>query len=339
VIAATATVIENSFDFFGGGSIPTETRLARLEDAYRVLSAAGDDEALGYYWWSLAGERWVSLQAGETAAACERGLEHFRRAGIYRRTDDLLWWIRSAYVFGPTPVPDALHRVRALQKEAGDSIALQAGAATTLGRLLAMQGDFDQARELYAFGRDFYYSAGMTVSAAGVTMHGAWIEHRAGDLVAMERALRQGVDDLRALGNRAFFSTVAIYLAMCLYKQGRLDEVRELSAEGMEASPQGDLINLVYADALEGCLRSHEGRHEEAEALLAGAVDRVQTTDYFFVRADIPLYQAEVLSRAGKAEAASSTADVGLSFLDEKGDVAGAARARERLAEFGIEVA
>ncbi len=336
VIAAIATVIENSFDFYGAGSIPTEVRLSRLEDAYRVLTAEENDEGLGYYWWSLAGEKWVSLQAAETAAACERGLEHFRRAGIYRRTDDLVWLIRSAYVFGPTPVPKAIDRVRALQREAGDSAALQAGAATTLGRLLAMAGEFDEARKLYLLGRDFYQSAGMAVSAAGVTMHGAWIEHRAGDLEAMEELLRIGVDDLQALGNQAFFSTVAIYLAECLYEQGRLEEVRELSAAGVEASPQGDLINVVYADALEGCLLSHDGRHEEAEERLRAAVERAQTTDFYFVRSEIPLFHAETLFRAGQTSEASLAAAVGLGFLDEKGDIAGAARARERLDALGI---
>ena len=339
VIAATATVVENSFDFFGAGSIPTDVRLARLEDAYRVLAAADDDEGLGYYWWSLAGEKWVSLQAAETAAACERGLEHFRRAGIYRRTDDLLWWIRSAYVFGPTSVPEAIERVRVIQREAGDSIALQAGAATTLGRLLAMQGDFEQARELYAFGLDFYRSAGMTVSAAGVTLHGAWIEEHAGNGAGAEAYLRDGVEQLRALGNMAFFSTVAVRLAQSLYVQGRHDEAREMSAVAREASPTGDLINFVFADAIDGCLLSHEGRHAEADALLRRAVEGVEKTDFFFARADVQLMRAEALSLAGEVAAASRAAELGLGHFEEKGDVTGMARARSRLAELGIEAA
>jgi len=339
VVAAIATVIDNSFDFFGAGSISTEVRLARLEDAYRVLTAADDDEGLGYYWWSLAGEKWVSLQAAETADACERGLEHFRRAGIYRRTDELLWWIRSAYVFGPTPVPEAIDRVRTLQREAGDSMALQAGAATTLGRLLAMQGDFDQARDLYAFGVDFYVSAGMSVSAAGVTLHGAWIEHHAGNELGTEAYLRQGADELRALGNLAFFSTVAVRLAQSLYAQGRFDEAQEMSIVAREASPQGDLINFVFADAIDGCLLSQQGRHEEADVLLRRAVEGVQQTDFFFARADVQLQYAEVLARAGNASAASQAAALGVSYLEDKGDITGVARARERLDRRGIAIA
>jgi tetratricopeptide (TPR) repeat protein len=339
VTAAIASVVENSIDFMGGGTIPLDERFTRLEDAYRVLTAADHDEGLGYYWGGLAGEKWVSLQAAETAAACERGLEHFRRAGMYRRTDDLLWWIRSAYVFGPTPVSDAIERVRALQREAGDSIALQAGAATTLGRLLVMQGDVDQARELFVFGRDFYRSAGMAVSAAGVTLHGAWIEHHAGDQAAEEDHLRQGVDELQALGNQAFYSTVAVRLAQLLYARGRLDEARELCVVVREASPPGDLINFVFADAIDGCLLAHQGRHDDAGVLLERAVEGVERTDFFFARADVHLMQAEALSLAGGAAAASRAAAIALGVLAEKGDITGAARMRERAQQLGIAIA
>ncbi len=339
VTAAIASVVENSIDFMGGGTIPLDERLTRLEDAYRVLTAADHDEGLGYYWWGLAGEKWVSLQAAETAAACERGLEHFRRAGMYRRTDDLLWWIRSAYVFGPTSVTDAIERVRALQREAGDSVALQAGAATTLGRLLVMQGDFEQARELFVFGRDFYRSAGMTVSAAGVTLHGAWIEHHAGDPVAEEEHLRQGVEELQALGNQAFFSTVAVRLAQLLYAQDRFDEARELCAVVREASPPDDLINFVLADAIDGCLLAHQGGHDDADVLLTRAVEGVEKTDFFFARADVHLMHAEALSLKGDPAAASRAAALALGVIDEKGDITGGARMQERVERLGIEVA
>mgnify|MGYP000049964235 CR=1 FL=1 len=339
VTAAIATVVDNSLDFHAGGALTGEERTARREEVYAILEGAGDDEGLGYYWWDVAGENWAALRAADTVTACERGLEHFRRAGSARRTEDLTWLLRSAYVFGPTPLPEAIERVRQLQAEAGDSMPLRAGAATTLGRLLAMQGDFEEARELYAFGNDFYEAAGMRVTAAGVTLHGALIEDRAGDLAAWERLLRRGLDELRALGNQSFFSTVAVYLAECLYYQGRFDEARELCEVARTASPEGDLVNFVYADALGGCLLAREGRHDDAGALLRRAVERVQRTDFYFARSDAYLLHAEGLSLAGDAEAARAEAVIGLRLLDEKGDRAGGELARGRLDALGIEVA
>jgi class 3 adenylate cyclase len=339
VTAAIATIVENTIDFMSVGSLSVEERLARLERAHRVLDDADDDEGLAFYWWSVAGERWVSLQAADTAAACERALYHLQRAGIHHRREDLLWWIRSAYVFGPTPVPDAIERLRALQVEAGDSSMLQAGVATTLARLLAMQGDFEKARELYAFGSDFYRSAGAEASAAGVTMHGAWIEQRSGDLAAWESVLRSGYETLERLGHKGFLSTVAVYLAQCLYAQDRIDEVRDLCAVAREASPPGDVINEVYADALDGCVLAREDRREEARALLARAVEQVETSDFFFARAEVGLLHAETQSREGEHAAAARSAAHALGILDDKGDITGAARARERLDRLGIAVA
>jgi class 3 adenylate cyclase len=339
IVAAIATVVENTLDFMAGGSIPTDERMARLEDAHAILEAAEHDEGLGYYWWSVAGEKWVRLLAEETAAACERGLHHFERAGHERRTDDLLWWIRSAYVFGPTPVREAIERVEALYEAAGDSLVPRAGAATTLARLLAMQGDFERARELYAFGRDVYLAAGMAVSAAGVTMHGAWIEQRAGDLEAWEKMLRTGYEELERLGNRAFFATIAVYLAQCLYLQDRFGEARDLCVIVREQSPGDDLINHVYADAIEGSLLSLDGRHEEAGELLRRALELVEITDFFFARSAIRLLQAEAQVRAGDADQAARSAADAVALLDEKGDLTGAARARERIDELGIAIA
>ena len=332
VTAAIGTIVDDAINYLTAGGRSADARLTTLEKAYDVLAPAGHDEGLGYYWWWVAGEKWLRLLAAETATACERGLHHFDRAGIHSRTDDLLWWIRSAYVFGPTPVPEGIERVRALLAAAGDSLLSQAGATTTLARLLSMQGDFEQARELYTSGRDFYRSAGMATSAGGVTMHAAWIEEHAGDLAAWEAALRTGYEELERIGNRNFLSTVAAYLAQCLYLQGRFDEVADMC-------PPGDLINFVYADALEGCLHAHADRHEEARSLVGSAVERVETTDFVFARAQIRLWHAETLSRAGETVEAARSAALAITLLDDKGDLTGAARARERVAQLGLGVA
>ena len=68
------------------------------------------------------------------------------------------------------------------------------------------------------------------------------------------------------------------------------------------------------------------------------ALTRADTTDYFFARAESRLFFAEAVSLAGNAGEAATWAADGLALLDAKGDLTGAARARERLAEIGIEV-
>jgi hypothetical protein len=255
------------------------------------------------------------------------------------RTDDFEWWIRSAYVYGPTPVPEAIERLEVLQKSAVDGTLRSAATSNSLGRLLAMHGELDRGRELHLRARQAFSDAGLTTSAAGMSMSTAWIHQRAGDLEAWERVLRSGLAELEQLNDRAFSSTVAAYLAECVYLQGRFGEARSLCATVRELTPATDVINFVYAEFLEGCLFAREGLHEEADARGRQTIARADTTDYYFARAESRLFLAEAVALAGKADEASAWAEAGLAVFEEKGDVTAAARARERLVEIGVEVA
>ncbi len=119
VVAAKATVVENVADALTDGVLTMEERHARREAAHVVLESSGDHEGLALYWWSYAGEMWNTCRAEETAAACEHGLVHARASGRLGRIDDFIWWIRSAYVFGPTPVEEGLRRATALRGRGG----------------------------------------------------------------------------------------------------------------------------------------------------------------------------------------------------------------------------
>jgi tetratricopeptide (TPR) repeat protein len=337
VVSAVAAIVGSTIDFLTAGTLTADERRSNLEAARSVLEAAGHDEGLGLYWWSVAGETWARLRAAETAAACEQGLLHFERAGVYGRSDDLIWWIRSALVNGPTPVAAAIERVEVLRAAAGDSILLQAGIANAMGRLLAMQGDIDRARDLHRAGRDAFRAAGMAVSAARLRLGAAGIEQRAGDLEACERALRSGLEELAALDDRAYYPTQAAFLARCLFAQGRLEEVGELCALVRDTSPPDDLVNFVYADALEAGLLAHQDRHEEAMAAMRNVLELVDTTDFVEARADVRLLCAEVLALAGRATEAADSGTEAIAILERKGDVTAAARARERLDDLGIE--
>jgi class 3 adenylate cyclase/tetratricopeptide (TPR) repeat protein len=338
VVAAIAAIVGCTIDLTSIGSLSAEERRARLETAREILDAADNDLGLGLYWWGVAAEHWVSLRAAETVAACERGIYHFRRAGAVARTEDLIGWIPSGYTLGPTPVAEALGRIDALYQGGSGSILREAAAAAARTRLLAMQGDIAGAREFQRVAQETLRTAGMAVTAAAQTMYSAWIEERAGDVAAQEQALRGGLAELEALGERPFAATIAVYIAGCLYQQGRFDEVRELCAVVREKSPPDDLVNFVHADALEGCLLAHDGRLDEALPLVRRALERAETTDFFDVRYEIRLFVAEVLALSGQTVDAAKQVEEALEILVAKGDVTGEARARERIAQLGIEV-
>ena len=105
-----------------------------------------------------------------------------------------------------------------------------------------------------------------------------------------------------------------------------------------EKSPPDDLVNFVYADALDGCLLARDGRLDEARRLVADVLERVEQTDFYFLRVEIRLFMSEVLMLNGETEEARVVAEEALEILAAKGDVTGAARARKRLGTLGIEV-
>ena len=336
VISTVAGVLWYMADLVTAGTVARDVRIQELERARAVVEEADDDEALGICWWGIARDAWMRCRTMEAAHAAEEGVRCFERAGRFGLTDDLVWLIRSAYVFGPTPVGEAMEQVRALAATAGDSPLLQAGASSAIARLLAMEGDIDQARALQVAAREIYVAAGMTVTAASVSLHASWIERRAGDLRAWEEALRQGIETLDDLDERAFNSTLGIDLGECLYAQDRLDEVWELCARTRAMSPPEDFVNFVYVDALEGCVLARRGSTEEGLARLTHALELVETTDYAFARAHVRFYTADARARLGNPDEAAAAASDALAILDEKGDLAMAARFRERLGALGV---
>jgi tetratricopeptide (TPR) repeat protein len=339
VVAAVCDVVGHTFDALRMGSRRTEEREARQTAAFDVLEAARDDEALALYWWSVATEHWFTLNATETIAACERGLEHLARIGKGGRVEvELVWLTRAGYVLGPTPVPEALSRLELLDATVGDSLVMKASGDGARARLIAMEGRIEEARELASSAREIVRSAGMTVSAAGMAMYSAWVEQHAGDTQAWEQALRDGLAELEGSDERAFTATITGYLAQCLCEQGRYDEAIDLCPVVRETSPSDDVVNFIYADTIEGYVLARRGRPEEALALLERALERADATDFYFSRAEVRLSLADALALAGGDDRASAVAQEALEIYDAKGDVTGGARARERFDELGIRV-
>jgi tetratricopeptide (TPR) repeat protein len=338
VTRALVALNEAIFALAGGPSgIGADERRALREEARIVLEGTGHDEGLALYWWGVALEAWFALRAAETAVACEQALAHIEKAGGARLANPVRARLLSSYRYGPTPVGEAIERVQALRRGEHGTLA-EAWSRTVLGLLLAMQGEIDRAREFVRGGREAYLDAGLFMSAGGMSMPEAKVEHRAGDFAAEERVLREGLEVLERIGDRSYYPTVALDLGRCLYNQERYDEVGWLCETARETTGADDLINFIELDRLGGGLLARRGRHEEAEVHVRRAVELAETTDFSEARAWARLMLAETLALAGRAGESSQEAAAGLAHYDAKGDLTGAARARERLVGLGIEV-
>ena len=166
--------------------------------------------------------------------------------------------------------------------------------------------------------------------------HTEWL---AGDDSAAERVFREGLAVLEGIGERAYYPTAALRFAALLYEHGRLDEVRYWYERARETTGHDDFANFMLFDMLDGCLYAADGRHAEAEAAVSRVVERSEQTDFSELRIYAHRFVAEAFALMGRADEAREHASRSLSIASIKGDVAFAARLRERASALGIEVA
>jgi tetratricopeptide (TPR) repeat protein len=202
-----------------------------------------------------------------------------------------------------------------------------------------MRGEFEAARELWSDARQVYIGAGLLLTAATFAQGGVEIAFRAGDLDREEALLRDSLQILERIGERAYFATQALMLAECLYRAGADDrEIEELCTRARETTPAEDLMNFVWLEMVSGLLHARRGEYEQAEERSRRAVALAETTDHHFARSYPRAYLAEVLALSGRSEEADGVAAEAFEIFEAKGDVAGAAQFRARLAPLGVEV-
>jgi class 3 adenylate cyclase/tetratricopeptide (TPR) repeat protein len=311
---------------------------AAADEARLVLEAAGDDLGLAQYWRVHGFGLWARLQAAAAREAWERGLVYARAARARRLEVELEGVILSALVIGPAPVEVALpHAEQALRSTPPGSLA-QASAQRAVGQLRSFLGQFDDARELHAHGRRTFEDAGMQVSAAGWAMSEGEVEWRAGDREEQERILRRGVEELDALGDQFYFSTVSLRLVDCLLQARPPDdeEVTRLLTAARKRTLGGDLVNFVYLEGFDARRLAHAGSWDEARTLARKAVETADATDNVYVRSHAWHSLAETLVLTGDSSEAGQAARRSLEIRDAKGDVAGSAALRRRFDQLGL---
>ena len=311
------------------------------DEARTVFEESGDEYGLARYWWSVAMESWDSrLRVQETADACELALAHLERAGERgaRLRGRVRGRVSSCYYNGPMPVDEAIERIQALR--AGEhSLLPEAWLTLEIGRLYAMKGAAERARELWSGARQVYVDAGLIMSAGSFAQGGAHLAFRAGDPGLEEARLREGLEILEGIGERGFYSTQALMLAECLYRRGADDmEIEELCARARETTASDDLMNFVWLDMVGGLLHARRGEYEQAEERSRRAIALTEKTDHHYARSYSRAYLAEVLALSGRSEEAAGVAAEAFEIFEAKGDVAAEAQFRERLSSLGVEV-
>ena len=263
---------------------------------------------------------------GKQVEAAQHGLRHAQLAGNRRLEARLA----SSYVMGlcegPMPVAEAIRRVREIvDGQLPDRLA-EAMVRCLLGYLLAMNAEFDAAREEYSRGAELLDDLAKGVMSAFATIAAARIELLAARPDEATRKLQELYDSLGELGERYFRPLVGALLAHALLGQGALDEASGVVTEAEQLADADDTETQVLLRSVRARLCAEADASELALELAREALELTADADAPGMRADALVAFADVLTATGSAFEGAAALTEARALYERKGNRAAAAQ-------------
>jgi predicted ATPase len=296
------------------------------DEAIEAFGETEDQRGLAQAWRLVALAQAWRCNFGTMADALRRALAYAEEAPDARERAVILHWLGISLYYGPTPADEATDVCEEMLQRTGDR-TVQAMLTALIAGLLAMRGEFDEARARARRARALLEELGAVVKAGHARSFAAEVELLAGDPVAAERELRQGHETLTNAGDHNGALNTLFELAQALYAQNRFDEAEECVIAGGDARDRSDALTRVVGTAIEAKLLARRGELQRAEELARGAVELAEETDAPNVRAAARVALAEVLALQRNARAAREV-ETAVRLLEKKGNVAAADAAR-----------
>jgi class 3 adenylate cyclase/tetratricopeptide (TPR) repeat protein len=304
---------------------------------------ASEDDQIGLARaWRLTGV--IEAMAGRLGNAADAFEDAFRAAeacGEVREASQALRSLCETMLMGPTPVEEAIERCeQILQGDIAGQPARTtaiperstAGATlrTTLANLYATRGRFGEARRLCTEAIATLNELDTRWDLAVLSLQTSAVDILADDPAGAETILQESYELLYQMGDRAYLSTVAAYLADALCKQHRDREAGRYARISKEAASEGDSLTQVVWRAVSATVAARRGEYEAAERLAREAVRRADATDMLDLQADSRVALVEVLLLAGDNEGARLSTEAAIELYDRKGNIVSAAKARQQ---------
>jgi len=320
-LEARALIEREFFKIFAGSQEASLTIPEVTARAIPVLEEAGDDLGLARAW-RLRGE--VAALAGHWGAraeALDRALEHARLAADEREEATLVGLLAMSLYFGPTSADEAIFRCERFLTEVSGERSIEAAIWSTLAGLVAMRGDFDEARQLWAAASNQFEELGLTYRRAVRAIIAADIETLAGDDEAAERELRRGYETLERMGEKGARAALAAFLAESLTRQRRDDEAARFAEIAATLATADDLVPQVLCRNVRAKILARRGKLDQAEELAREAAAVVESTDFPDLQALTLLSLAEVLEATAKTEESARLIDRAREIYVKKGNM------------------
>jgi tetratricopeptide (TPR) repeat protein len=288
-----------------------------LPELRRVFNRTRDELGLCRTLLLEAALHWDHARSAAAEDAWRGAAEYARSLNDRRDLAEILGWLASAALWGPTPAPEGIRRCKDYLDEIGNHPFGKALILLFMAGLQAMQDDVAAAQATLDSAKNLLDILGPTMTGA-ITQPAALIAMLVGDPVTAERYLRLEYDTLHQMGER----------------QSRYDEATRLIAISQEAAAGEDLSTQAVSQGLSARILADLGRHREAEEIARSAAALAEQSDLLSEHADTLLDLAHVLAAAGRIPEAHAAATRALDLYQRKGNLPGARESLRYLAQY-----
>ena len=324
-----ARLVEGTILTFREPEGATERLEALLAEAGPELAAAGDEFAL--FVAARARGQVANMQGRPDAMsrAYDEMAEHSLRSDSPEEA--AVGWRADGRLVGTTPVPELLEWMDTIDPAHTRNRYFRGAHA----HALALAGRCDEAQAELESLRAEYLDRGDLPGLATVDIgHSMAVSELVGDL---EGAVAIGEAACRSYleaGELSVLSSYAPRLGAILCALGRLDEAEEWTKHG-ELGAEDDLLTQITWRRARALISAARGETDGAIRLAREAVEISLQTEMLAEQGDLYATLGEVLALAGDQAGAAEAYEHALDCYERKGNVVGAGRAREKLAELG----
>jgi DNA-binding SARP family transcriptional activator len=271
-----------------------------------------------------AAMHWIHARSAAAEEAWQRAAEYARRISDGRQLAEILGWLASAALWGPTPAAEGIRRCENYLDEIGNHPHGQTVILWHLAGLYAMQDQAAMAQATLNRAKSHLELLGPTMTAAG-TQPAAFIAMLADDPATAEMHLRLGYELLSQMGEKGFLCITAALLARAIVMQDekRYAEASQLIEISLDAAAGEDPSAQILCQGLSARILADRGCHAEAIALASSAVALAAQTDMVNQHADALLDLAHAKAAAGRVADAHTAATQAFDLYRRKGNLPG----------------
>jgi class 3 adenylate cyclase/tetratricopeptide (TPR) repeat protein len=310
-----------------------------VSEALAIAEATGDPAQLAYAHGGLAGLAFGTGRLGEARRELALAFDAAQRSGDLSLEAEARTSLAEVKTEGPGSAAEidqiladtlAWARDHGRRRMEADMLRVQASEAASRGRI-------PEARRLLAEATGIFGEVGaLLVLASTILWDRANLEFLAGDPVAREQALREGYEQLSAMGERGNLSNFAADLADALVDLGRLEEAGSMCATAEEAGAADDVWTQVSLRLGRGRLAAARGNIDEALTSVAGGLALADEGEYYELRTRSRLVFAQLLLDAGRTDEAGALAQEVLDLARPGRDVVLLGRAMDLVERAGL---